>query len=202
MTRSGLALVALSCVALTVLSCLASVPADSAELRAGAFEPPRSAPDFALRVPDGGEFRLSRHRGKVVVLTFGYTHCPDVCPTVLAELAQIRARLGRDGTRVQVVYVSVDPQRDTPVRLRAYTEMFDKTFLGLTGSTEQLGAVWKAYGVSIARREIPGGGPDAYGVHHTASVYLIDGVGRLRVMAPFGTPVDDVLHDVRALLKE
>jgi protein SCO1 len=202
-TLSGLALTALSCLDVTVLSCLVpTASAEGAELRAGAFEPPHSAPDFALRAPDGGEFRLSRHRGRVIALTFGYTNCPDVCPTVLAELAQIRARLGHDGTRVQVVYVSVDPQRDTPGRLRAYTELFDTTFLGLTGSPEQLGPVWKAYGVSIARREIPGGGPDAYGIHHTASVYLIDVVGRLRVMAPFGTPVDDVLHDVRALLKE
>ena len=83
-------------------------------LRSGAFEPPRPAPDFALPAASGAEFRLSRHRGKVVVLAFGYTHCPDVCPTVLAELAQVRARLGRGRERVQVVYVSVDPERDTP----------------------------------------------------------------------------------------
>jgi protein SCO1/2 len=177
-------------------------PAGGTGFRAGAFEPPRPAPDFALRAASGAEFRLSAQRGKVVVLAFGYTHCPDVCPTVLADLAQVRARLGPAAKRVQVVYVSVDPERDTPQRLRAYTEVFDKTFLGLTGPVDQLTPVWKAYGISIARRQTAGRDPAAYVVHHSASVQLIDPRGRLRVMAPFGTPVDDLLHDVRALLEE
>ena len=184
------------------LSCLvmAAVPAGGEGFRSGAFEPPRPAPDFSLSAAGGAVFRLSQARGKVVLLTFGYTNCPDVCPTVLAELAQVRARLGRDSGRVQVVYVSVDPERDTTERLRAYVQIFDKSFLGLTDSPAQLEPVWKAYGVSIVRREIAGGGPQSYGVHHTASVYVVDTEGRLRVMAPFGTPVDDVLHDVRVLL--
>jgi protein SCO1/2 len=186
--------------ALALAGLLASAPAGAATLRGGAFEPPRPAPDFTLTASAGGEFQLSRARGKVVLLTFGYTNCPDVCPTVLAELAQVRAQLGPDAGRVQIVYVSVDPERDTTERLRTYVSIFDKTFLGLTGSSAQLGPVWKAYGISIARREIPGGGPQSYGVLHTASVYLIDTAGRLRVMAPFGTPADDVLHDVRLLL--
>jgi protein SCO1/2 len=192
MIRGGLVLLVLALLGLT--------PAESASFRAGAFEPPRAAPDFALRAAGGAEFRLSGHRGKVLVLAFGYTHCPDVCPTVLAELAQVRARLGPAAApRVQVAYISVDPERDTPERLRAYTEVFDKTFLGLTGPLARLEPVWKAYGVSIARRPVPGG---VYSVHHSASVYLIDPRGRLRVMAPFGTPVDDLLHDVRLLLDE
>lgn len=137
-----------------------------------------------------------------MALTFGYTSCPDVCPTVLAELSQLRVRLGAAAKRVQVVYVSVDPERDTASRLRAYTEQFDRTFLGLTGTPDQLTTVWKAYGVSVVRRDLPGSQPPTYLIHHSASVFLIDPTGRLRVMAPFGTPVDDVLHDVRALLKE
>jgi protein SCO1 len=176
--------------------------APSAGLRTGAFDPPRPAPDFALPATRGGEFRLSRHRGKVVVLAFGYTSCPDVCPTVLAELTQVRSRLGGAAKRVQVVYVSVDPEGDTPPRLRAFVEQFDKTVLGLTGSMDQLASVWKAYGVSVARRDMPGSQPSIYLIHHSASVFLIDTTGRLRVMAPFGTPVDDVLHDVRTLLEE
>jgi protein SCO1 len=195
--RRWLALAALALVGLVPVMVGAG-----AVLRSGAFEPPHPAPDFALATSDGDEFRLSQARGKVIALTFGYTNCPDVCPTVLAELAQMRARLGGGAQHVQVLYVSVDPERDTAARLRAYTELFDKTFVGLTGSAHQLGPVWKAYGVSIARRDIPGGGPNAYSVHHTASVYLIDTTGRLRVMAPFGTPVDDLVHDVRALLAE
>jgi protein SCO1/2 len=188
------------------LALLALAPVGSAggaSLRAGAFDPPREAPDFALRAASGTEFRLSSHRGKVLVLAFGYTHCPDVCPTVLAELAQVRARLAPAAARrVQVAYISVDPERDTPERLRAYTEVFDKSFLGLTGLEAQLAPVWKAYGVSIARRPVSGRDPGAYAVHHSASVYLIDPRGRLRVMAPFGTPVEDLLHDVRVLLDE
>lgn len=183
------------------LACVAfAAPVGGAGFRTGAFEPARPAPDFALPATGGAEFRLSGARGKVVLLTFGYTNCPDVCPTVLAELAQVRARLGGEAGRVQVLYVSVDPERDTTARLRAYVQVFDTTFLGLTGSTAELEPVWKAYGVSIARREIPGAGPRAYGVHHTASVYVVDTEGRLRVMAPFGTPVDDLVHDVRVLL--
>ena len=180
-----------------------TAPAGSATLRSGAFDPPRPAPDFALPAASGAGFRLSRHLGKVVVLTFGYTSCPDVCPTVLAELAQVREQLGDTAAkRVQVVYVSVDPDRDNPARLRGFTEQFDKTFLGLTGSTAELAPVWKAYGVSVIRRDLPGSTPPMYLIHHSASVFLIDTVGRLRVMAPFGTPPDNVLHDIRILLKE
>ena len=175
---------------------------ETARFRSGAFEPPRPAPDFTLPAASGAEFRLSRHLGKVVVLTFGYSSCPDVCPTVLAELAQVRERLGAAARRVQVVYVSVDPERDTPTRLQGFTEQFDKTFLGLTGPMDQLAPVWKAYGVSVVRRDLPGSNPPTYLVHHSASVFLIDAAGRLRVMAPFGTPADDLLHDIRVLLKE
>ena len=176
--------------------------ARDAALRSGAFEPARPAPELALPATSGGEFRLSRQRGKVIALTFGYTSCPDICPTVLAELAQVRLRLGAAARRVQVAYVTVDPERDSAARLRAYTEQFDKTFVGLTGTPEQLAAVWKAYGVSVVRRDLPGTRPPMYLLHHSASVFLVDPTGRLRVIAPFGTPVDDVVHDIRILLEE
>ena len=200
--RRVLALVALvgGCVAAS--AAVDATPLVTATLRSGAFDPPRSAPEFALSAATGAEFRLSRHLGKVVVLTFGYSSCPDVCPTVLAELARVRERLGGAADRVQVVYVSVDPERDTPTRLRGFTEQFDKTFLGLSGSMDQLTPVWKAYGVSVVRRDLPGSNPPIYLIHHSASVFLIDAAGRLRVMAPFGTPSDDLLHDIRLLLKE
>lgn len=121
---------------------------------------------------------------------------------MLAEQAEVRVRLGAAARRVQVAYVTVDPDRDGPARLRAYTEQFDKTFVGLTGTPERLAAVWKAYGVSVVRRDLPGTRPPMYLLHHSASVFLIDPEGRLRVMAPFGTPVDDVVHDIRILLEE
>ena len=198
--RAGRALAALA-VPLLAAALASAAPASGAAFRSGAFDPPRQAPDFTLPAA-GGEFQLRRLQGQVVVLTFGYSSCPDVCPTVLAELAQVRVRLGAAAKRVQVVYVSVDPERDTPARLRAFTEQFDKTFLGLTGPAEQLAAVWKAYGVSVVRKDLPGSKPPTYLVHHAASVFLIDSAGRLRVMAPFGTPSDDVLHDVRVLLAQ
>jgi protein SCO1/2 len=198
----ALALIALVASGLAAGAPAQPAPAGNAGLRSGAFDPPREAPDFTLPAASGAEFRLSRYLGKVIVLTFGYTSCPDVCPTVLAELAQVRERLGGAAKRVQVVYVSVDPERDNPARLLGFTEQFDKTFLGLTGPTDQLAPVWKAYGVSVVRRELPGSKPPTYLIHHSASVFLIDAAGRLRVMAPFGTPSDDVLHDIRLLLAE
>jgi protein SCO1 len=199
--RRLLAAVAVGALAIAAATPGAAAPAGT-PFRSGAFDPPRQAPDFTLPSAGGVEFQLRRLQGKVVILTFGYSSCPDVCPTVLAELAQVRVRLGAAAKRVQVVYVSVDPERDTPARLRAFTEQFDKTFVGLTGPAEQLAGVWKAYGVSVVRKDLPGSTPPSYLVHHSASVFLIDPAGRLRVMAPFGTPSDDVLHDVRALLAD
>jgi protein SCO1/2 len=119
---------------------------------ARALDPPRPAPEIALRTHEGADFHLSRHRGDVVAITFGYTFCPDVCPTTLAELAQVRARLGPAGARLRVVFVTVDPERDGPERLRAYTQAFDRTFTGLTGPAAELAAVQKAYGSSRRSR--------------------------------------------------
>jgi protein SCO1/2 len=169
--------------------------------RGGALEPPRPAPEVALRAHDGTDFRLSRHRGDVVAITFGYTFCPDVCPTTLAELAQVRARLGPAAAeRLRVVFVTVDPERDGMERLRAYTQAFDHTFVGLTGSPEQLGAVQRSYGVVAKKRTVQGTAA-AYLVDHSALVYVVDAEGRLRLMFPFGTKVDDMTHDIGLLLR-
>jgi protein SCO1/2 len=135
----------------------------------------------------------------VVALGFGYTFCPDVCPTTLAELAQLRRRLGAAGKDFQVVYVTVDPERDTAPRLREYLSAFDPTFVGATGSVAQMAAVREAYGVFAEKKA--GAHPAAYLVHHSASVYLIDPAGRLREMIPFGgRSLEDMAHDVRLLL--
>jgi len=181
-----------------ILFCAAKL--DGADFRSGALIPTLKAPDFALKASSGSEFRLSRYRGKVVILSFGYTSCPDVCPTTLANLASLRRKLAADADRVQVAYVTVDPERDTAERLRAYTSIFDKTFLGLTGSADQLAAVRKAYGVS-SQKEIVDKGTGFYLIHHSASIYFIDSTGTLRVIAPFGTPLDDLIHDARILLE-
>jgi len=193
--------------AVTLLLCVAALPlaafapgVEAAEFKGGALDPPRPAPDFALRTQDRGEFRLSRHRGDVVVMTFGYTFCPDVCPTTLAELAQVRASLGGAAKRLRVVFVTVDPERDSLERLRAYTHAFDRAFVGLTGTPDQLERVWKAYGVVARKRAVPGTAA-AYLVDHSAFVYVIDPEGRLRLMFPFGTAIEDMAHDIKLLLE-
>ena len=167
------------------------------EMRAGAYDPPRPAPDFALRGADGTEVRLADHRGKVVLLTFGFTHCAAVCPTTLGTLARARAELGAAGERVQVIFVTVDPARDSAPQMGRYLAAFDPTFLGATGTEERLSAVREAYGVSAVRE---GDGPD-YAIAHTSSIFLIDPAGRLRAMMPFGRDAADFAHDVALLLE-
>lgn len=175
---------------------------ESSPLKSGVFNPPRLAPDFTLRGSDGTDLKLSRYRGKVVALGFGYTFCPDVCPTTLAELAEARKKLGAAGKDFQVVYVTVDPERDSADRLRVYLSAFDASFIGATGTPEQLVEVRKAYGITVAKKTVSGN-PSAYAVHHSSFVYFIDREGRLRAMMPFGgRTIDDIAHDVRALLKK
>jgi protein SCO1/2 len=166
--------------------------------RGGVLDPPQPAPDFTLRAADGGEFRLSGQRGRVVVMAFGYTFCPDVCPTTLAEFAQIKGRLGPADKQVQFLFITVDPERDSPERLRAYTGAFDRSFLGLTGTAGQLEAVRKAYGVTAHKRVVAGTSA-AYLVDHSALIYVVDREGRLRLMFPFGTSIDDMTHDIKLL---
>jgi protein SCO1/2 len=171
-----------------------------ARFNAEALTVPRPAADFALKTSEGSEFRLSQYRGKVVLLHFGYTFCPDICPTTLAELAQVRAQLGQAATQVQVVFITVDPERDSPERLRSYTAVFDPTFIGLTGSAEQLAAVRQAYEV-VAEKQVVPGTSAAYLIAHSAYVYLIDPEGRLQQRFPFGTSmINDITEAIQTLL--
>jgi protein SCO1/2 len=172
--------------------------ADNANFKAGAFSPSRQAPDFSLRGSDGGELKLSRYRGKVVVLGFGFTSCPEVCPTTLAVLAQARKKLSVSADEVQVVYVTVDPERDDTERMRKYLAGFDPEFVGGTGTAEQLAAVRQAYGVLAEKKPFAGG----YTVAHSSFTYLIDRDGSLRALMPFGHTADDYVHDVKLLLNK
>ena len=171
---------------------------DNATFKAGAFSPPRQAPDFSLRGSDGGELKLSRYRGKVVVLGFGFTSCPEVCPTTLAVLAQARKKLSVSADEVQVVFVTVDPERDDTELMRKYLASFDPTFVGGTGTAEQLAAVRQAYGVVAEKKPFAGG----YTVAHSSFTYLIDRDGSLRALMPFGHTADDYVHDVKLLLNK
>lgn len=181
-----------------LLSAICAGAANRPTLKAGVFEPPRAAPELSLEASNGGKLALADYRGKVILLGFGFTSCPEVCPTTLAVLAQARKRLGAQGEQLQVVYVTVDPERDSADRMRAYLRGFDSTFVGGTGTAAQLAAVRKNYGV-LAERKPMG---NSYTVGHSSSVYLIDRNGLLRGMMPYGRLPDDFAHDVRALLSE
>ncbi len=165
-------------------------------LVAGALDPPHAAPDFALPGSDGAEVTLARYRGKVVLLTFGFTYCAAVCPTTLATLAQARAQLGAAGEQVQVVFVTVDPARDDAAHMQQYLTAFDPSFIGATGTPEALAAVRAKYGVTAQKQ---GTGPD-YAMAHTSSIFLIDREGQLRAVMPFGHDAADFAHDVGLLL--
>jgi protein SCO1 len=174
--------------------CAAAAHAADGQLKAGTFDPPRMAPDFTLEGSDGTKLTLGEYRGKVIVLGFGFTHCPQVCPTTLSTLAKARRKLGASGDGMQVVYVSVDPQRDSPARMRAYLKEFDPSFIGATGTAQQLAKVRGDYG--IAARKV------GSGFDHSSFVYLIDRAGRLRALSPYGRSADDLAHDVAILLKK
>jgi protein SCO1/2 len=181
-----------------LLLAAAAGAADDASLEAGVFSPPREAPDFSLRGSDGSDLKLSRYRGKVVVLGFGFTSCPNVCPTTLATLAQARKQLGVEGNEVQVVYITVDPERDDPERLRQYLANFDATFIGGTGTAEQLAGVRRDYGVAATRQSSATGSTFS----HSSYTYLIDREGSLRALMPYGHAPGDYAHDLEILLKQ
>jgi protein SCO1 len=168
------------------------------KLKSGTFDPPRMAPQIAQKAADGRDFALDKFRGKVVVLEFGYASCADVCPVSLALLKQARERLGPLGDKLQVVFVTVDPQRDTAPKLKAYLEQFDKSFIGLTGTEGQMAAIRKAYGISATKKMVEGSKTE-YTMGHSSYLYFIDPQGKLRALMPFGRPADDIVHDVTLL---
>jgi protein SCO1/2 len=154
--------------------------------------------DFALVDHNGTPRTLADFRGKAVVLFFGYTQCPDVCPTTLAELAEAMKRLGADASRVQVLFVSVDPDRDTPELLKQYVPAFNPTFLGLTGDAAAVERTAKEF--KIIYRKQPGATPGSYTVDHSAGTFIYDPQGRLRVYVGYGQGPDVFAHDIRELL--
>ena len=168
--------------------------------RSGTFEPPREAPAFSLDGSNGKKLRLRDHLGKVVILQFGFTFCEKVCPVTLARLTEVYKKLGSAARDVQLIYVTVDPERDSPERLREHLAAFNPSFLGATGAPDELGAVQKAYGV-VAKQVVSRNQALGYAVDHSSSLYLVDRQGKLRGLSPFGTPADDIVHDLEFLLK-
>jgi len=153
--------------------------------------------DFTLTDHTGKTRTLADFRGKVVVMFFGYARCPDVCPTTLAELKAAKDQLGEDGKRVQVLFVTVDPERDTREVLAAYAPAFDPSFLGLYGDSAATARVAKEF--KVFYQKAPGKTPDSYTVDHTAGSYVFDSQGRLRLFARQGN-VANLVADLKTLL--
>jgi protein SCO1 len=197
-TSGSIAHRALAPAVLSLLLLAASAAAAPAAFKAGTFDPPRPAPDFSLQGSDGHELTIGRLRGKVVLLAFGYSSCTAVCPVTLATFAAARRKLGASAADVQVVYVTVDPQRDVPERLKRFLGTFDDSFIGGTGTEAQLAAVREEYGVTA--KKIPYG--ESYTYAHSSFTYLIDRRGRIRALMPYGHSPDDYVNDLTILLKE
>jgi len=154
----------------------------------------------SLSLPDqnGQPRTLTDFKGKVMVVFFGYTQCPDVCPTTMVELAQVKKSLGKDGDRVQALFVSVDPERDTPEILKAYMASFDPSFIALRGTPEQAQAAAKEFKVFFAK--VPGKLEGSYTVDHTAGSYLFDATGKVRLFERYGAGAEALTADIKALL--
>jgi len=155
--------------------------------------------DFQLTDHNGKPRTLADYRGKVVVMFFGYTQCPDVCPTTLAELAEAMKRLGPDADRVQVLFVTIDPERDTPELLSKYAPAFDPRFVGLFGDADATARTAKEF--KIVYQKQPGRTPGSYTMDHSAGTFVFDPKGRLRVYVGYGQGADVFAHDIKELLR-
>jgi len=155
--------------------------------------------DFKLTDHNGKPRTLADFRGKVVVVFFGYTQCPDVCPTTLSDLAAALQKLGADANRVQVLFVTVDPERDTPELLSHYVPAFNPTFLGLSGDAAATAATAREF--KILYQKQPGSTPGSYAMEHSAGTFIFDPQGRLRLFASHGQGPDVFAHDIRELLR-
>jgi protein SCO1/2 len=147
---------------------------------------------------DGRERTLADFKGKVVVVFFGYTQCPDVCPMTMLELAQVKKSLGKEGERLQGVFITIDPERDTPTVLKNYMASFDPTFVALRGTVEQTQAVAKEFKVYFVK--VPGRTADSYTMDHTAGSYVLDTDGRVRLFVRYGGGAEALTADLKTLL--
>jgi protein SCO1 len=157
------------------------------------------ARDFRLTDFNGKARSLADFRGKVVVVFFGYTQCPDVCPTTLSDMAEVKKRLGPDGGKLQVIFVTLDPDRDTPQVLSQYVPAFDPSFLGLHGTRDETAAVAKDF--KVFYQKVPGKTETSYTLDHTAGSYVFDREGRLRLFLRHAGAVEPIVEDLRKLVR-
>ncbi|SCX73961.1 SCO family protein [Variovorax sp. EL159] len=155
------------------------------------------AQDFRLTDPDGRERTLADYKGKAVMIFFGFTQCPDVCPTALVRAAEIRRLLGTDGERLQVIFVTVDPERDSPVVLKAYTQAFDPSFIGLYGDLQKTSETAKDF--KVFYKKVPTG--SSYTMDHSAFSYVFDPKGKIRLVLRHEQSAEECAQDLRQILK-
>jgi protein SCO1 len=165
-----------------------------------AMQPPKPAADFTLTAHTGAPVSLHDFRGKLVLLYFGYTFCPGICPTTLANVAQVLRQFGARANQVQLLMISVDPERDTADKLAAYVTHFHPSFIGLTGSVTDVAAVAPLFGIYYEKQESTDA--TSYWVDHSATLLVIDQQGIMRFIIPFGTAVQDMAADLASLLRE
>lgn len=164
------------------------------------INPPLPVTDFSLQTANEEVFRLSEQKGKIVLLFFGYTSCPDVCPVTLATFKQVNDNLGEDAQKVRFVMITADPDRDTPDKVAEYAARFNPEFIGLSGDMTALASIWKELGVFVEKQESDSAA--GYLVSHTASVYVLNQSGSLFMTFPYGTTATEIADDIRQILKE
>ena len=175
--------------------------------RAGAPAPFKSvditgatyAQDLDLPDTEGQRRKIAEFKGKLTVVFFGFTQCPDVCPTTMLELAQVKKALGADGDKVQGIFISLDPERDTPAVLKAYVDNFSPDFIALRGTLEETQAAAKRFKVFYAK--VPGKTGSSYTMDHTAGSFVFDAQGKIRLFTRYGTGAEALKHDLQLLLK-
>jgi protein SCO1/2 len=198
--RRSLFLAAALCAALAGCDKLGLSPESAVSFHGADITGAAYARTLALPDANGQPRTLGDFKGKVSVVFFGYTQCPDVCPTTMAELAQVKKSLGRDGDRLQGVFVTIDPDRDTPEILKSYMASFDPSFVALRGTPEQTQATAKEFKVYYAK--VPGKTEGSYTMDHSAGSFVFDTKGKVRLFERYGAGVDGLTADVKALLAQ
>lgn len=183
----------------TTAGLLAACSADKPQFKSIDLTGADYAQGFSLADQDGQVRTLKDFAGKIVVVFFGFTQCPDVCPTSLAELAEVKKLLGPDGDKLQAIFITVDPERDTPELLKAYMGNFDPSFVALRPTLEQLPGVAKDF--KIYYKKVDGKTPTSYSMDHSAGSYIFDGKGRVRLYNRYGSGAEVLASDIRLLLK-
>ena len=184
---------------LSVLFLLAAC-GQSHDFTAFVNDPPIDIANFKLSGSDGSVFQLDDVKGKYILLSFGYTHCPDVCPTTLAQLRVAREKLGADASKIAVVFISVDPERDTPEIVKNYAHAFADDFIGVSGKAEEIDAASAEFSAKYKIDKSNSSADASYEVSHSAYVYVIDPDFKLRLTIPFGAQAAEIAGDLQALI--